>query len=256
MKLKVENGKLKISAVKSEFCERQFSESESKSFSTGGSLPPGSNSSLGSSFPPTPSAGTPASLQSKLDFNAPTAICITGQMAAGKNYVCSLFEKEGFVSLDLDKTAHEAISLCTPQILSAFGDEAISRGISLLNEDGSLNRRALGQIVFSSPELLSKQEGIVYPKIIELTNKYIVENSGKSVILNATVLFKTPELLSKCEKIFFVKANLLKRLLRAKKRDKMPLRQILARFKSQKNLFSEYKKAASKLNIPIEIIRN
>ena len=248
MKLKVENGKLKISAGESVFCARQFSESDAKSFSTGGSLPLGSNSSLGSSFPPTPSAGTPR--------NTPTVICITGQMAAGKNYVCSLFEKEGFVSLDLDKTAHEAISLCTPQILSAFGDEANARGISLLNEDVSLNRRALGRIVFSSPELLAKQEGIVYPKIIELTNQYIVENSGKSVILNATVLFKTPELLAKCEKILFVKANPLKRLLRAKKRDNLPLRQILARFKSQKNLFSEYKKAASKLNIPIEIIRN
>ena len=200
------------------------------------------------SLRPTPSAGTPR--------NAPEIVCLTGQMAAGKNFICSLLEKEGVVSLDLDKTAHTAISLCTPQILEAFGGEAERRGISLLNEDGSLNRRALGQIVFSSPALLAQQESIVYPKIIELTEQFIEENRGKSVILNATVLFKTPELLSKCEKIFFVKANFFKRLFRAKKRDGLPLRQILARFKSQKNLFAEYKNAAAKFNIPIEIIKN
>ena len=183
-------------------------------------------------------------------------ICVTGMMAAGKNYICSQLEKQGFISLDLDKTAHRAISLCTPQILQVFGNEAASRGISLTNKDGSLDRRALAQIVFSDKELLAKQEALVYPKIIELTNQYIEENRDKSVILNATVLFKTPELLSKCEKILFVTAPFFKRLIRAKKRDGMPFRQILARFKNQRNLLDEYKKAAEEGGIPIEIIRN
>ena len=190
-------------------------------------------------------------------------------MAAGKNYICSLLTEvrhceqseaisspNAFVSLDLDKTAHEAITLCTPQILAEFAPLAQERGINLQNPDGSLNRRALGAIVFSSPQLLAKQEAIVYPKIIELTNQFIEENREKSVILNATVLFKTPELLLQCEKILFVTAPLLKRLFRAKKRDKMPFRQILARFKSQKNLLSEYKKIAEAHDIPIEIVRN
>lgn len=211
----------------------------------GEGLPPGVQALL-SPTPPSP-RGKPLK---------PQIICITGQMAAGKNFICSLLEKKGFISLDLDKTAHEAILLCTPQILSAFEDEAKIRGISLLNSDGSLNRRALGQIVFSTPELLARQESIVYPKIIELTEQFIEKNSGKSVILNATVLFKTPELLSKCEKIFFVKANFFKRLVRAKKRDALPLRQILARFKNQKNLLAEYKKAAKEFNISVEIVRN
>ena len=183
-------------------------------------------------------------------------LCLTGKMAAGKNFISRKLEAEGAVSLDMDKTAHTAISLCTREILAAFSGEAALRKINLQNADGSLNRRALGKIVFSSPELLARQESIVYPKIIELTNQFIEENHGKTVILNATVLFKTPELLSKCEKILFVTAPLLKRLFRAKKRDKMPVRQILARFKSQKNLFEEYKKFANEHGIPIEVIKN
>ncbi len=182
--------------------------------------------------------------------------CITGMMAAGKNYICSQFESQGYISLDLDKTAHTAIDLCTLPILSTFQEEAKKRGLSLIRADSSLDRRVLGQIVFSDKKLLAKQESIVYPKIIELANQFINDNQGKMLILNATVLFKTPELLSKCEKIYFVKATFLKRLIRAKKRDKMPLFQILARFKSQKNLYSEYKKAADKAGIPIEIIKN
>ena len=213
--------------------------------SEGGSLP---HAPTAYAFSATPSAGSSP--------QRPHIICVTGQMAAGKNFICSQLEKEGFVSLDLDSVAHEAILLCTPQILEAFSAIATSRGISLLNADGSLNRRALGKIVFSSPELLAQQEAIVYPKIIELANQFIDENSGKNVILNATVLFKTLALLSKCEKILFVKANFLKRLYRAKKRDKLPLCQILARFKNQKNLLAEYQKTANKFQIPIEIIKN
>ena len=183
-------------------------------------------------------------------------ICVTGGMAAGKNFICSQMEKQGFVAIDLDKTAHTAISLCTKQILEAFGEEARARGISLQNSDGSLNRRALGQIVFSDKNLLARQESIIYPKIIELVNQFIEENRGENVILNATVLFKTPELLSQCEKIIFVTAGFFTRLRRAKKRDGLPLKQILSRFKSQKNLLSEYQKAAAKLAIPLEIVRN
>ena len=189
-------------------------------------------------------------------LQSPRIICVTGQMAAGKNFVCSCLTELGFVALDMDETAHEAISLCTEKILSTFGDEAKSRGISLIRADGSLNRRALGQIVFSDKKLLALQESIVYPKIIELTNRFIVENSEKSVILNATVLYKIPELLSKCEKILFVTAPFFKRLVRAKKRDKIPIIQILARFKNQKNLLSEYEKVAEKFKISIEKIKN
>ena len=67
-------------------------------------------------------------------------ICVTGQMASGKNYICSKMEERGFLSLDLDKVAHEAISISTQEILKAFKGEADSRGISLLKVPYSLRR--------------------------------------------------------------------------------------------------------------------
>lgn len=186
----------------------------------------------------------------------PCVICVTGQMAAGKNYISDKLVRHNpsFVSIDSDKTVHEAISLCEQQILSAFADDANHAGVDLRNADGSLNRKALGSLIFPRPELLKKQESIVYPKTIELTKKFIDENKGrgKSVIINATVLYKTPELMSLCSKIIFVTAPFITRLIRAKRRDNLPLSQILSRFRRQKNLLAEYKKTG----IEIKVIRN
>ena len=186
----------------------------------------------------------------------PLIICVTGKMAAGKNYICTSLEKEGWLSLDMDRTAHEAISLCRDRILEAFKENSDETGIDLLNPDGSVNRRALGKLVFSSPVLLKKQEDIIYPKIISLTEDFIRENSGRNLILNATVLFKVPELLKKCSKILFVTAPFIKRLIRARRRDGLPYRQILSRFSSQKDLLADYTKAAGEAGIPLEIIKN
>ena len=181
-------------------------------------------------------------------------VAVTGPMASGKNYICSQFEKKGWVSIDCDKVVHAAIVECRDQILETFSSDASRMNISLLNEDGSINRRALGAIVFSDPELLKKQENIVYPFVGDKVNKFIEENAGKDIIINATVLYKTPELLQRCEKIFFVKANPFKRFFRARRRDKMPVSKILDRFRSQKDLLKKYREAAS--GIPVEIIKN
>lgn len=176
-------------------------------------------------------------------------LCVTGQMAAGKNYICSLLEDEGCVSIDLDKTVHQAIELCTGQIICAFEKEAEAKGIKLTNSDGTLNRRALGQLIFPEPELLARQESIVYPKTVELVKNFIAENKGKSIILNATVLYKTPELMELCDAVYFVRANFFKRLFRARRRDHLPFCQILRRFSTQKDLLKKYQQTGKQVFI-------
>lgn len=179
-------------------------------------------------------------------------ICITGPMAAGKNYVCSKFEQSGWNSLDADRQAHQAIAQATPEIIKAFSPEAQKAGISLLNEDGTLNRRALGSLIFPEPELLKKQEQIVYPFIIKNTMEFINSHSGSNIILNATVLYKIPELISLCSRIIYVDAPVPVRYFRARKRDSLPFKQILQRFKSQKNLLKKYKETG----IPVTRVLN
>ncbi|MGN0736791.1 dephospho-CoA kinase [Treponema porcinum] len=183
-------------------------------------------------------------------------LCVTGPMAAGKNAVCRILEGRGFIALDADKQVHGAIEKAAPEIIKTFSNEAKAQNITLTDENGRINRRELGRLLFTSKELLSKQESIVYPVIIEETKSFIQKQqelkSGADIILNATVLYKTPELLNLCKYIIYVDAPKITRIVRALKRDRMPLRQILSRFASQKNLFSEYKKTG----VPIIKITN
>ena len=177
-------------------------------------------------------------------------ICICGKMASGKNYVCSLLEKLGWSCVDADLLVHEAINQSTEKILAEFSDEAARNKIIITKSDGTINRKALGQLLFKNPALLKKQEDIVYPVIIKMIEDFISRH--EKTVINATVLYKTPQLLSKCELILYVKAPFIKRFFRVKKRDKLPTSQIFRRFATQKNMLSAYKKAG----IQIIVINN
>lgn len=179
-------------------------------------------------------------------------ICVTGKMAAGKNYICRQYENKGWISRDADKDVHYAIELAKQDILKAFSQEAEKQNLSLLTPEGTINRKELGKLLFSKPELLEKQEQIVYPYIIKITKDFIKENQNKDLIINATLLFKTPELLNLCDKVIYVKAPLLKRIIRARKRDHLPYKQIFKRFYSQRNLLKNYRKTG----VNITIVKN
>lgn len=193
-------------------------------------------------------------------------ICVSGKMASGKNFISSLLENklplnERFVSVDADILVHKAIEIASTDILNAFSEEAKNAGIELKNPDGSLNRRAIGRLVFPRPDLLKKQEEIVYPIVIKLTREFVEnarkENPNAKIAINATVAYKTPEILKMCDLILFVTAPFFTRLKRAKKRDSqsenpLTIHQILQRFKSQRNLYAEYKKTG----IPLVKVKN
>ncbi|MBP3608575.1 MAG: dephospho-CoA kinase [Treponema sp.] len=182
----------------------------------------------------------------------PEIICLTGKMASGKNYISKLLLDENSVSVDLDNFGHMAINSCKDQIYNAFNEIAEKKGINLKKVDGSIDRRALGSLIFSDKALIKKQESIVYPEIIKLTKDFIKQNKEKTIYINATLLFKTPELMKLCSKIYFVKSNFFVRLYRAKKRDNLPLGQILKRFLAQKDLLKNYKLTGK----PIIFIKN
>ena len=177
------------------------------------------------------------------DKNSPKKrliLAVTGSMAAGKNYVSSLLEKKGFLAIDADKCVHQAIEEAKNQILEAFLPIAKEKNIQIQNPDGTINRKNLGSILFSDEKLLQKQESIVHPKVNEIFNRFIDENPDKNIVLNATVLYKTP-VINRCDAIIFVKAPIITRFFRTKRRDNLPSREIFKRFASQFKIFAKYK---------------
>ena len=167
-----------------------------------------------------------------------TTLAVVGPMASGKNYICSQLEQEGYTSVDADILVHDAIDIAKERILDTFTPYAQKKNIKIARHDGTIDRQALGKLLFSIPELLTVQESIVYPIIIQQIQDFI--NQHEKSIINATVLYKTPELLALCDKVIYVTAPFLKRLTRARRRDKLPFTQILRRFHTQRNLLKEY----------------
>lgn len=88
-------------------------------------------------------------------------IGITGPIGCGKSTVAGFLGNLGAVVIDADRVAHQVTDPGTralSQIASVFGTE-------VLREDGSLDRSALGRIVFSDPAALVALEAIVHPAV-------------------------------------------------------------------------------------------
>ena len=173
-------------------------------------------------------------------------------MAAGKNAAAKLLEKRGWLCIDADALVHEAIESEADKIIRTFSQDAQKRGIDIVRQDGSVDRRSLGKLVFSDASLLAKQEAIVYPAIEKYAMQKIDSHEAKNIALNAAVLYKTPTLMRLCRAILYVEAPFLVRLLRAKKRDGDAVRAICKRFRAQRGLYRNYKQTG----IPIVKVRN
>lgn len=174
-------------------------------------------------------------------------IAVVGKMASGKNFICSKLEEFGFKSVDADILVHKSIENSSSKILETFTPFAKQENINLLNSDGTIARRELGKLLFKFPNLMEKQEQIVYPIVKNMMREFI--SSNEKSIINATVLYKIPEFISECDVVFYINASFLKRFIRAKKRDNLSCKQILRRFYSQRNLFKKYKQICKNLMI-------
>jgi dephospho-CoA kinase len=86
---------------------------------------------------------------------------LTGGIACGKSTVAGMLVRRGALSIDLDQIAREVVLPGSPvlaRVVDCFGQ-------GILNEDGSLNRKALGEIVFNDPDARKKLESITHPAI-------------------------------------------------------------------------------------------
>jgi len=158
-------------------------------------------------------------------------IGLTGAYCAGKNFIASKLEISGLPVLDVDKLGYQALELEKEVIFTQFGED-------LKKDDGSLNRQLLGQYVFGKPEKLNALEAIVHPVANRLTDKWISSQNGDCVI-NAALLHRSP-VINRINDIILVTAPFLIRFLRAKKRDKLPFKEIYRRFSSQKDFNTQY----------------
>ena len=96
-------------------------------------------------------------------------IGLTGGVASGKSSAALFFADRGIPVIDADQLARDAVLPGTPaleQIVTLFGAE-------VLTDDGMLDRKRLGALIFSDPQKRRQLEGILHPEIRRLAQEQI-----------------------------------------------------------------------------------
>ncbi len=114
-------------------------------------------------------------------------IGLTGLIAAGKSSVAALLGARGAELIDCDQLAHEALAVGSPglaAVVERFGNQ-------LLRPDGSLDRAALGAIVFADRVALTDLERIVHPIVGRLRSARIAASVAPAVVVEAIKLVES-----------------------------------------------------------------
>jgi dephospho-CoA kinase len=167
-----------------------------------------------------------------LDVNMKQKIIgLTGIYCAGKNHAAALLEQRGLPALDVDKLGHKVLEAEKEAVFARFGGD-------LKKPDGTVDRRLLGKRIFGQAGETAALEAIVHPAANRMTEEWIA-GQNTSCVINAALLHKSSAF-SRLDFIILVHAPLLTRLLRARRRDRLSLLDLLRRFASQKNFIPQY----------------
>ena len=114
----------------------------------------------------------------------PFLIAITGSIASGKSTVSKWFENKGYEVFYADRIGHEILK--NPDIISDLENEFSSEILT----KGKINRRKLGEIVFSNPEKLKFLNDLLHPKIRAEMQKMIDNSNSEILFFEIPLLFE------------------------------------------------------------------
>ena len=156
---------------------------------------------------------------------------LVGPSGSGKSTVgCLMSEWGGVPVVDADTVAHRVMEedpLCLKKLRAAYGE-----GIF---QDGALDRKALGAIVFCSPEKLKLLGDITYPFIIEACREALdrhFEAGARAAVLDAPTLFESGASWL-CSEIVAVVMPRERRIMRIMARDSISREAAEARLRNQ-----------------------
>jgi dephospho-CoA kinase len=157
---------------------------------------------------------------------------LTGGVATGKSTVAKMFKQCGAIVIDADELAHEVVKPGKPawrEIVAFFGK-------TVLNQDRSLNRQALGSIVFRNPKKLRQLERIIHPRVAReqarLTKQAARADPTAVVIYDVPLLFEAG-IDTRVDKTLVVTADRETQLARLKKRNGLSRVEAIRRIRSQ-----------------------
>jgi dephospho-CoA kinase len=134
-----------------------------------------------------------------MPYHGKTLIGITGNIACGKSTVLRVLAELGAHTIDADKRIHDILRKGGPAyepVLDEFGP-------AILREDGEINRRELGRIVFSDQARLKRLEEIEHPIVRRVIDEEIRTAEEPVVVLDAVKLIESGWA-DKCDAVWVV----------------------------------------------------
>jgi dephospho-CoA kinase len=167
---------------------------------------------------------------------------LTGGVATGKSTVAKMFKQCGAVVIDADELAREVVKPGKPawrEIVALFGK-------TVLNQDRSLNRQVLGNIVFRNPNKRRQLEQIIHPRVAReqarLTRQAARTDPAAVVIYDVPLLFEAG-IDKRVDKAIVVTVDRKTQISRLKKRNGLSQAEAIRRINSQMPLAKKIQRA-------------
>lgn len=170
--------------------------------------------------------------------NKSKLIGITGGIGTGKSTVTNMIRERGYTVIDADKIARQVVEKDLPaynKIVEFFGEE-------ILREDGEINRKALGKIVFNDEDQRLKLNSIVHPHIFDQM-KYLIEDKKdirEIIFLDIALLFEEYDNIKNdgilFDEIWLIYADRKTQIQRIIERDKISEEEAISRIDAQMDI--------------------
>lgn len=128
-------------------------------------------------------------------------IGLTGNIATGKSVVRRMLEHLGAYTIDADALTHRTYAKGAPgyqEVIDKFGKW-------LLNKDGEIDRKKLGNLVFTDPEAMRQLEAIVHP-LVRQASEILTKRASQPVVVIEAIKLLEGDLRKVCDSIWVTNA--------------------------------------------------
>ena len=143
-------------------------------------------------------------------------IVITGTISSGKSSLSDILRKKGYEVIDSDKINAKLLEKDQINYREILSSGAFNEAF----EDGIINKKNLGKIIFNDPKKRELINKITHKNIISYINKIIEKSNEKNIFIEIPLFFQMKEKFP-CDYVWLVVANKDVQIQRLMQRDKI-----------------------------------
>lgn len=156
-------------------------------------------------------------------------VALTGGIASGKSTVAALLAEQGALLVDSDQLARELVEPGTPglaAVVARFGDQ-------VLDEQGHLDRKALGAVIFADATARADLNAILHPLVRQRRAEMLAAAADDAIVVSVIPLLVETGLADQFDAVVVVDVPEAVQVQRLTTRDGLTAEQALARIGAQ-----------------------